>query len=139
MTGLCDHALAPQQCLEVVDLARQVARGVGLRPRTSIEIFETQAAYDLRVGSTDPRWGRGVLYGLCTRGDRGERLIYIDPDGPSPNETLAHELAHAVTPWRQNHSPTWLTVFVGIYGHLEPDLVDDAVAAYRIAYSNELH
>jgi len=112
MTGLCDHALAPQQCLEVVDLARQVARGVGLRPRTSIEIFETQAAYDLRVGSTDPRWGRGVLYGLCTRGDRGERLIYIDPDGP---------------------------VFVGIYGHLEPDLVDDAVAAYRIAYSNELH
>lgn len=139
MTVLCDRALAPQKHVEVVELARSVACGVGLRPGTSIEIFETQAAFDLRVGSTDPRWDRGVLYGLCTRGGRGERLIYVDPDGPSPTESLAHELAHAVTPWRQNHSLTWLTVFAGIYRRLEPDRVDGAVAAYRIAYASELH
>jgi len=120
-----------------ISTAVEVARREGLRPNNEIRIFEHQSDFDAATNSTDRRWASGELRGLCSRGEPRQRLIYVAPaDEQSHFETLAHELAHAVTPWRDRHSETWLQVTLGILAELvDADFANSVEARYRDAYS----
>lgn len=60
----------------------------------------------------------------------GERLIYLAP-AANPEElleTLSHEMAHALVPWREGHTARWLGLHVATL-----ELVAGPETAARVA------
>ncbi len=92
-------------------LARQEAQHLGRRPRTRLRYFSDLTAY--KAASPEqtvksPLRPSSYLRGECSRGrGAGERLIYVAPAASRAQllETLTHEIAHGLSPWRESHSP----------------------------------
>lgn len=102
-------------CLE--QLARTAADELGLQPRTHLVYFTDLDAFRAAQRPADrpagPAPARMRLRGECAKGRcRAQRLIYLNPQlgGREWLETATHETAHALVPWRQHHTATWLAL-----------------------------
>lgn len=105
----------------VEDLARRAARRLGRRPRTTLAYFQDPVGFAAACRADD-RPSLATLArvrGECRRGPgRGQRLIFIAPAASRRFllESLTHEMAHALTPWREHHSPGWLALHLAVLG-----------------------
>lgn len=60
------------------------------------------------------------LRGLAVRGPAArQRVVWVAPGLPPVDraETLTHELAHCMLPWRHSHTPAWLQLHTALLGH----------------------
>lgn len=115
---------------------RDIARQLGLRPRTTIRYFTDWDAFAAAV--VEPTRRSGSSRGMTGRGrPHGRRCVWVADHSHRDDlmETLTHEIAHALMPWRETHTVRWLDLHLaGLATLTSPAHAERVATVARIQY-----
>lgn len=120
----------------IEERSRRHARRAGFRPRTRLSYHVDWDRFVEVVRDLQLPGGR--LRGMAARGhDTGQRHVWVATHATYEGltQTLTHEMAHCLLPWREHHTARWLDVHVAVSAEVStPAHADQVAAEARVQY-----